>query len=169
MGWLFGWLLFGTLAANQIAGLPSTGDRQGPILLVILCTLLAIASLLALTVSAARHGRRTELTFLSVISLGGLAVVLWVMRHGRDDAQWLAMLVAAEAFFFSSFCTALVGMVFSWRVRRRRKKLRRELQSRADHRARLDRMGMPINPIFKAMGLHPEEDPWPEKRGSDER
>jgi hypothetical protein len=169
MGWLFGWLLFGMLAANQIAGLSSAQDRDGAVLLVILCTVLAIVSLLVLTVSSARSGRRGEITVLSSISLAGLALVLWGMRHSKDDAQWLALLVAAEAFFFFSFFTALAGTVLSWRVHQRRRKLRREQQSRADHRERLDRMGMPINPIFKAMGLHPEEDPWPEGRRPEER
>lgn len=168
MIWLFGWLLFGMLSVKAVGGLPVAAESDVTAMLVIVSALLGMGCLAVLAIGAARRGKRGELAWLSLICLAGLLLVLWALHRGSDDTEWLSTLVAAEAYFFFSLCVALVGMAYAWRVRVLRRRLRREAESRASQRDRLDRMGMPINPVFQAMGLGAEDDPWPDKRSADQ-
>lgn len=169
MAWLFGWLLFGMLAVKAVGGLPVAQDSAITAMVVIVCALVGIGSLSGLVVGASRRGRRGLLTTLMLVCLAGLGIVLWAMRRSGANAgaDWIATLMAAEAYFFFSFCVAVAGSFYSWRVRLQRRRQRREQLARADHRERLDRMGMPVNPVFQAMGLRAEDDPWPDSRGAD--
>jgi len=161
MTWLIGWLLFGLLAVREVTGLASTEDRGLPIALCLLYGLLGATALVRLCLRSVRRGRAGALYPLCALCLLALGAIAWRARESVAGELEITALMASAAYLALSLLVGFSGLVMCWRARSHKRKLRREQQQRGAHRERLDRMGMPISPELEAMGLRPEDDPWP--------
>ncbi|MGJ7506013.1 hypothetical protein [Variovorax sp. GT1P44] len=115
MGWLGVWLVFGLLAAQEIGGL-ATQSASDPAMVVFY----GVAGLFGLGMMVWRSVRRSEPArlypplLLSLVALGGLALLLYVRKV---PPGWINTLVAASGFLAFSACVISVGAVIAWRRR----------------------------------------------------
>lgn len=131
---MLAWLVFGSLAANEIGGL-STSRGSGPALAI----LYGAAGLLGLVMMIRRAVRRARAAHLYPsfgIGVFGTASCVWLLQQRMVPPIWAGSFVAAAGLLALSSCAILGGAVLAWR-RREAVRDRRSRELRTSERQRL--------------------------------
>jgi hypothetical protein len=151
MAWLIVWLLFGLLAARQVGDPGSIEGAEFAVFLGVVCAAISAGSLGIWLVRKARLVQPVRLFLLAVVCLAGVAAASWWARQGDTDVRWigtgLRVAVAAAAFFLLSFAASVLAILLAiYALVMRQVERSRERKLRRQRAARVDRLGMPIEP-----------------------
>ena len=151
MPWLIVWLLFGLLAARQVGDPGSAQAADLAVLLGVICAAVSAGSLGIWLVRRVRQLQPGRLFLLALLCLAGIAAASWWARQGDTDARWIAtglrISVAVAGFFLMSFAASVLAILMTfYGLLQRQAEHRREQKLRSQRAARVDRLGMPIEP-----------------------
>ena len=152
MPWLIVWLLFGLLAASEVGDPGAIQGAELAVLLGVFCAAISAGALGIWVVRKVRQGQAFRLLLLALTCLAGVVAASWWARQGDTDVRWIAtglrVAVAASAFFLLSFAASVLAILLAvYGLLQRLAQRRRERRLRSQRAARVDRLGMPIEPM----------------------